>query len=1185
MAQKHLQLLRNGNAYNNYEAALTALKGMTGYADGTPILARYTDGEANQKTLLGVVNTSTSTIDIINNVSDYLLRHYAAHTGDTTITTGDTIDEAIAKLVKKIDDSGAAATTKVVEGTDAGNNMTIASATSQDDGSTTYTINLSDVASASGLDAEISARKAVDGQNGDTYVANSGKKYISGATSLNDADVKLDAALAALETKSGFHIVEEAGTGTVLKQYKLLDGNNNQSGDTIVIYKDSSLVSMELVEVTGETGNTQVLRYTYIDASGATRTTDLNVSLLLSEHEFKSGTTVTSAGIVRGVVDPTSESFLTVGADGFKLSGVQTAIDTAVGTAVSGLDYSDTAVAGQYVSEVDETDGVISVSRADVSSAVLNNYSKGSNDSAVSATDTVNQAISKLENQIDKAKAASTTEVKEGTDTGNNMSISAGTAADGHKIYQINLTDVASASALAQEIQDRGDADDALDDRIDELSGKTFTAVAMTGGTANTAATADGTVQLNINTDGGKINLTGYQKGTDSSDVAATDTVNQAISKLENKADASKTVVVDGDNGGHVTVASSEASDGHMVYTINENDIASATALTQEISDREAGDNALDARLGNGVTSANTATAQLTALSGNSTSDTSATTSVEGAKKYADAKVGELSTIINNMDFEEELYDGTSKEFATYIKQENGVITEFSGRTISASDVTNVSNKAAISASSTVQAALDALADESAAITIKNTDGSINVTTGASGTDINVNIKTGEHVIKKDGNAGIYTDLDLIKITGATLPATVKERYQLLATDDSQIGVNIDIVKDSHIVSINYITTGEHAQNLEYVYIDASGNTQTTYVDMSQLVLETEFASGVTVTNHIAHGVVDPTSEKDSNNDSFLTVGADGFKVDGIKDEIDAKINALDVTNDTAVAGQYVAAIEEADGIVAVKSRANVSEAVLNNYQKGTASTEVLATDTINQAIGKLENQIDAAKAAATTRVVEGTDDGNNMTITSATSLVDGSIRYTINLTDVASASALTEEIAHRKAIDGVDGNAYTPDYRAHYINDARSLYSADQELDTAVYELSGKSLTGITVNNVTGTVANNVATVDIGGGDIKLSGYTQGSDASAPATGDTVNAAIAKLYNKGVQDHVVQGSATTVTTASTGTTVDVKLDTTSNINEYDATHAQAVDDTSKNVLEITANGLYLNNNWDCGIY
>lgn len=60
---------------------------------------------------------------------------------------------------------------------------------------TAVSVSTDTTASKEDLDTEIAARKAVDGQSGQTYVANSSATYISDATSLNDADVKLDAAL------------------------------------------------------------------------------------------------------------------------------------------------------------------------------------------------------------------------------------------------------------------------------------------------------------------------------------------------------------------------------------------------------------------------------------------------------------------------------------------------------------------------------------------------------------------------------------------------------------------------------------------------------------------------------------------------------------------------------------------------------------------------------------------------------------------------------------------------------------------------------------------------------------------------------------------------------------------------------------------------------------------------------
>ena len=419
---------------------------------------------------------------------------------------------------------------------------------------------------------------------------------------------------------------------------------------------------------------------------------------------------------------------------------------------------------------------------------------------------------------------------------------------------------------------------------------------------------------------------------------------------------------------------------------------------------------------------------------------------------FSAATVTEFNSAFTAIQGMDKAADAVAGQVVTTVAQEDGKVTETKANVKDlqlGGYVKDTTATGAIAGTDTINTALSKLENIVAANKISNADGSINVTTGATGTDINVNIKSGEKVLAKDGAAGLYTDLDLVKITTG-LPATVKERYQLLATDDSKIGVNIDIAKDSHIVSIRYITDSAdaHYQNLEYKYLDVEGTEQTEYVDVSSLVLEAEFASGVTVTNHVAHGVVDPTSE------TFLTVGADGFKLSGVQDAIDAKVNALDVTGDTAAAGQYVAAIQQTDGLVAVKTRANVSEAVLNNYAKGTDATAVAATDTVNQAISKLENQVDAAKAAATTKVVEGTDAGNNMTIVPTTGS-DGSVTYTVNLDDVASATALTAEIAARKAVDGQNGDTYVANSSANYISGATSLNDADVKLDAAIKDIA----------------------------------------------------------------------------------------------------------------------------------
>ena len=510
---------------------------------------------------------------------------------------------------------------------------------------------------------------------------------------------------------------------------------------------------------------------------------------------------------------------------------------------------------------------------------------------------------------------------------------------------------------------------------------------------------------------------------------------------------------------------------------------------------------------------------------------------IDGLSGATIAEFNSAFTAIQAMDKTASAEDG---KVVTTVSEVDGVVSETKANVKDLQLGGYVKDTAAtgdIASADTINAALSKLENKAAAITIANADKSINVTTGATGTDINVNIKSGEKVLAKDGAAGLYTDLDLVKITDG-LPATVKERYQLLATDDSQIGVNIDIAKDSHIVSIRYITDSAdtHYQNLEYKYIDANGNEQTEYVDISSLVLEAEFASGVTVTDHVAHGVVDPASE------SFLTVGGAGFKLSGVQDAIDAKVNALDVTGDTAAAGKYVAAIEQTDGVVAVKTRANVSEAVLNNYAKGSDASAVAATDTINQAISKLENQVDAAKAAATTKVVEGTDAGNNMTITSATSATDGSVTYTVSLTDVASKAALDAEIAARKAVDGQNGDTYAANSNANYISEATSLNDADVKLDAAIKAEETARIAAIeALDSETAVTEGNYIT-GIAIKDGKISGITQTAlpanvaiSATTGAAVDTPSAVLTGVTANGTDNHnLTFGMSNKVFSAST---------------------------------------------------
>lgn len=732
-------------------------------------------------------------------------------------------------------------------------------------------------------------------------------------------------------------------------------------------------------------------------------------------------------------------------------------------------------------------------------------------------------------------------------------------------------------------------------------------------------------------------------------------------------------------------------------------DVEGASADVQALREE------INAKLGEGITSGNTATAQLTALSGTS-SDGSGVTSVYGAKAYAKdytdseidklnytgittgdaavvtnvtesdgivsassanvgalklteyAKGGDSGSVVasdsinaavsklenqidaanDNVDAKIEALDGIiTADTGYYINKVDEVDGKISGTTVALPTVAAISE-----AGKPITAVSESLGTISAATGTINAEyvnvaDSGNLFTGSTVeavlAEIDAAYKAADDAIVGDATTSGDTlgkledriealDADakeyhIVKTT-EDLPAEIKERYSLVDADGQVSGATIDIPKDSHIVSITYITdSGDtHYQNLEYQYIDASGNTQTTYVDMSSLVLEAEFASGVTVTNNVAHGVVDPTSE------TFLTVGTGGFKLSGVQNAINSAINGLDKTGDTAVAGQYITHINEENGLITIGGRANISEAVLNNYSKGTDATAVANTDTVNQAISKLENQIDAAEEAAkaaATVIASGSsaDTTEHLEIVTTTDSTTSAKTYTFNLKDIASqtdlnalsgktftvatssnasiTTAVTAAADGTKSVDLITDaskikmSGFTSTDVLSGITSSSSITEAFKEVDIvitsneevvsgALNDLEESKVENIVVNGVTGTFSGKVASVTIDGGDIDLTGYESGSTSAAVVPTDTVNQAIGKLENQikaavaGGLQQVNSGSGITVSAvANNQQTINVKL--------ADANNITGV---AENAIKFnsTDSGLYIEY-LDCGTY
>ena len=309
----------------------------------------------------------------------------------------------------------------------------------------------------------------------------------------------------------------------------------------------------------------------------------------------------------------------------------------------------------------------------------------------------------------------------------------------------------------------------------------------------------------------------------------------------------------------------------------------------------------------------------------------------------------------------------------------------------------------------------------------------------------------------------------------------VKEAYALFDADGHQSGATINIYKDSAYKEIYLGTSADtidatsgaitkqdgDKQSLNYAYMKADGTYDLVKVDVSAFLSENEFQSGVTAVDHIVRGVVDPNSEKDADNNPFLTVGENGFKVDGIKhaidaavsgasedlqeaiDELSGKTEVLSAKTVTSIASADSSVTvnpgQAADGTVSYDLSTDASKVKVSSAYAPKAAAPIAADDTIDVALAKLEAQVNAAETT-----VEKDNAASHITLSSTTGVYGGTV-YTIGENDIASKTDLDAEIAARKAVDGQSGQTYAANTSANYISDATSLNDADVKLDAAL--------------------------------------------------------------------------------------------------------------------------------------
>lgn len=225
-----------------------------------------------------------------------------------------------------------------------------------------------------------------------------GDKIIAKATNVSAAIKELDAKVAANKdaelTYKAVKLTDEEVTAlgdvNVKEAYKVVSVNKENTettvGDIIKIYKDSSLVSIDYTETGDKKQKGQFLKYVYTLADGNPKTVYVDMSKLVDQAEVENGIQAIDGKLSIKVAEGNETKFLTVDANGLKLSGVQTAIDTAKNEIIDGASTGYNTLKGLEDKLKEEAGKIV----------VLN----GNVNTNGSVAKTVNDAITPLQQKI-----------------------------------------------------------------------------------------------------------------------------------------------------------------------------------------------------------------------------------------------------------------------------------------------------------------------------------------------------------------------------------------------------------------------------------------------------------------------------------------------------------------------------------------------------------------------------------------------------------------------------------------------------------------------------------------------------------------------------------------------------------------------------------------------------------------
>jgi hypothetical protein len=369
--------------------------------------------------------------------------------------------------------------------------------------------------------ATLSAQIAAVNQNAATLASGSGVIATKGSVTAAGTQWTVDLLLGS-STSSSLKFDSASGLIDDLKiakistvdgyaaSYALQTGAGVQLGETINVVKDQFLSGVSIVTgtVTEESGNqsysstgdTKYLKLTFavnVDANAANdtvaKTVYIDLTSLVDVYTGVSGVSVNGYQ-VSGVIDTANntEGYLTLGANGFAVTGVNAAINTAINTAIDGLG-STTATTDQFVTAigVDTENNTLTASKATPHASGVTFAPTGD----IAAT-TVQAAIAEVATDAASALTAKIATLSTGEVGGSNTYITSISESNGI------ITATATAISADQVVYNGSDVSAAIKGISGVISGLDLTQVGSAPASVNGTSNAYTVVNTVSQTDG-----------------------------------------------------------------------------------------------------------------------------------------------------------------------------------------------------------------------------------------------------------------------------------------------------------------------------------------------------------------------------------------------------------------------------------------------------------------------------------------------------------------------------------------------------------------------------------------------------------------------------------------------------------------------------------------------------------